>query len=615
MNRSFFKSLKPILFVWLCLSVYRVMLVFSNIKKFPHFFFRDYFIGAWFDLMTIALFYFPFFILSYIPLSTSFEKTRTQIKIPVFFITTCLIFVFNAWDVAYFSYTAKRTSFDYFVYMLTNTETSNLAGDFILEFWWLILFFALSMWFILRSFIRVKSLQLDWKLRKNWISFVLILGTSILIGRGGFQLKPIGIIEATNYSSLENAPAVLNTAFTLVKTWNMKGVEEKHYFEEAQLNAIFNPVQNTNPQPILPKGTNVCFILLESFGTMYAGPNSPESYTPFLDSILNQSMFFSDAIANSRTSMDAVPSVVSSIPAYTNESFILSSYSSNQFQGIPSVLKKDGYFSAFFHGANNGSMRFYGFTAAAGFNRYYGRNEYPNDADFDGNWGIEDHHMLSFAADEMSHFKQPFFSMIFTLSSHHPYTIPDEFKSSVKHGPEPLCATISYVDIALKQFWEKAQKEAWFKNTLFVFCADHVGPTQRRDRHSLNWTYRIPIGFYHASMNLPKVPKGKVFQQIDIMPTLLDLLGVKSTFYSFGTSYFNPVSMPKMVCEQGNLINFEMTNLGFKNTVWNENMKCKRSSHELKIIEQMKAMYQHYTHDLISNQLTPISSKAHRSKG
>jgi phosphoglycerol transferase MdoB-like AlkP superfamily enzyme len=316
-------------------------------------------------------------------------------------------------------------------------------------------------------------------------------------------------------------------------------------------------------------------------------------------------MFFEDAIANSRTSMDAVPSVVSSIPAYTNESFILSSYSSNQFQGLPSILKKDGYFSAFFHGASNGSMRFDGFTSAAGFDRYYGRNEYPNPEHFDGNWGIEDHHMLSFAADEMSRFKTPFFSMIFTLSSHHPYTIPSEFKSKVKHGPEPLCATISYVDLALKQFWEKAQKQAWFKNTLFVFCADHVGPTQREDRHSLNWTYRIPIGFYHASMKLPSVKKGRVFQQIDIMPTILDLLSLNSDYYSFGTSYFNNRLMPKMVCEQGNLISFDMGKKALSNTVWNEQMKGKRSSHEQKVITQMKAMYQHYTHDLISNRMTP----------
>lgn len=580
-----------------------------NSKKFPDLTVYDYMIGGGFDLVTIALFFLPFIAVYFLPLPERFERLRFWISLSMFSLATMFIFVFNGWDVAYFSYTAKRTSFDYFVYMLTNTETSSLAGDFIAEFWWLIVFFIVSLVLSIWSFIKVKSAPISWKLRRNWIGFLFIVTSFVIIGRGGFQLKPIGIIEATNYSSLSNAPAVLNSAFTIIKTIGFKGVEDKKYFEETELNAIFNPIQSSHAQAFLPKGTNVCFILLESFGTMYCGPNSPESYTPFLDSLLKQSMFFEDGIANSRTSMDALPSVISSIPAYTNESFILSEFSANQFQGLPSILKEEGYYSAFFHGANNGSMRFDAFTSAAGFDSYYGRNEYPNDAHFDGNWGIEDHHMLSFAVDELNRFKKPFFSMIFTLSSHHPYTIPNAFKSKVKHGPEPLCATISYVDFALKEFFEKAKKQAWFKNTLFVFCADHVGPTKRSDRCSLEWTYRIPIGFYHASMKLPKVQKGKVFQQIDIMPTIIDLLGVNTEYYSFGTSYFSPKSTPKMVSEQGNLISFEKREEGLLNTVWNEQMKQKRSSHEQKIIRKMKALYQHYTHDLITNQMTPTTIK------
>lgn len=609
MIKKSLKILLPLGLVWLFSGVYRILLVTMNSKKFLEFGIQDYLIGAGFDLVTIALFFLPFITLLYLPLPERLERFRFWIKLLLFSFGTFLVFVFNGWDVAYFSYTAKRTSFDYFVYMLTNTETSSLAGDFIAEFWWLIVFFIFSLSLSFWCFVKIKSAPISWKLRKNWVVFVFIVTSFVIIGRGGFQLKPIGIIEATNYSSLSNAPAVLNSAFTIIKTIGIKGLEDKKYFEDAELNAIFNPIQSSQAQSYLPKGTNVCFILLESFGTMYSGPNSPESYTPFLDSLLTQSMFFEDAIANGRTSMDALPSVISSIPAYTNESFILSAYSANQFQGLPSILNKEGYYSAFFHGANNGSMRFDAFTSAAGFDSYYGRNEYPNDAHFDGNWGIEDHHMLSFAVDEMNRFEKPFFSMIFTLSSHHPYTIPTSFKSKVKHGPEPLCATISYVDFALKEFWEKAQKKAWFKNTLFVFCADHVGPTKRSDRCSLEWTYRIPIGFYHASMKLPKVKRGQVFQQIDIMPTIIDLLGLKTNYYSFGTSYFSPKSSPKMISEQGNLISFEKREKGFLNTVWNEQMKKQRNTHEKQIIREMKALYQHYTHDLITNQMTPSMIK------
>ncbi len=609
MIRTILKTLFPLAIVWLFSGVYRVLLVSMNAKKFPDFTVSDYLIGGGFDLVTIALFFLPFITLQFLPLPERLERIRFWLKLILFSCGTFLIFVFNGWDVAYFSYTAKRTSFDYFLYMLTNTETSSLAGDFIAEFWWLIVFFVFSLSFSIWCFYKVQSANISWNLRKNWVSFILVLATFVIIGRGGFQLKPIGIIEATNYSSLTNAPGVLNSAFTIIKTIAVKGVEDKNYFNEVELNEIFNPIQSSQDQKLLPKGTNVCFILLESFGSLYCGPNSPESFTPFLDSLLKQSMFFENAIANGRTSMDALPAVISSIPAYTNESFILSAYSTNQFQGLPSLLKKEGYYSAFFHGANNGSMRFDAFTSAAGFDSYYGRNEYPNDAHFDGNWGIEDHHMLNFAVDEMNRFKKPFFSMIFTLSSHHPYTIPAGFKSKVKHGPEPLCATISYVDLALKEFWEKAKKQAWFKNTLFVFCADHVGPTKRWDRCSLEWSYRIPIGFYHSSMSLPVVQKGRVFQQIDIMPTVFDLLGLNIDYYSFGSSYFNNKIMPKMISEQGNLISFDAAESGFITTVWNEQMKGKRSSHEQKIITQMKALYQHYAHDLLTNRMKPAIKK------
>jgi phosphoglycerol transferase MdoB-like AlkP superfamily enzyme len=425
---------------------------------------------------------------------------------------------------------------------------------------------------------------------------------TIIIGRGGFQLKPIGIIESTNYCSLKNSPAVLNSAFTIIKTYDFVGVEAKKYFSEQQANRLFNPIQKTHPQYILKGKPNVVFILLESFGTMYCGPASPESYTPFLDSILNESMYFDYGIANARTSMDALPTVVSSIPTWMNESFILSSYSSNQFQGLPSILKSDGYESAFFHGATNGSMRFDAYASAAGFDHYFGRTEYNNDKHFDGNWGIMDHHFMNWSIDRMSELKKPFFSMIFTLSSHHPFTIPKEFKKKVSRGPDPLCATISYVDFAFKAFWEKAQKQDWFENTLFIFCADHVGPTNRSDRTSLEWSHRIPIAFYHSSGELPKMDSGHPFQQIDILPTTLDLLNVKTDFFAIGVSCFSSKKLPKIAYSSENLISFDQN---VEPLTWNEKQNVKLSKYQNKKIRLIKAIYQQYTTSLRDNKMRP----------
>jgi phosphoglycerol transferase MdoB-like AlkP superfamily enzyme len=486
---------------------------------------------------------------------------------------------------------------------LTNEDTTALAGDFFIEFWWLVVLFVLSMIATIFGYLKIKNVAVDFKKVKNYFVLLLSVYITVIIGRGGYQLKPVNIIDSTNYSSIESAPAVLNSAFTILKTYNLKGVEKKVYFSESELDNYFNPIQTSRPQAILNSKPNVVFVLFESFGSMYVGPNNSESYSPFLDSLLKQSMYFEDAIANSRTSMDAIPSVVSSIPTWMNESFILSSYSGNKIQSIPNILKKSGYSSLFFHGATNGSMRFDAYSSKAGFDNYFGRTEYNNEKHFDGNWGIWDHKFLPWTIDRMDESKKPFFSLIFTISSHHPFSIPKEFRSKVKKNKEdPICATISYADLAFKVFWEKAKTKKWFKNTLFIFCADHVGPTNRNNRVSLNHSYRIPIAFYHPSGKLPQIPENTGFQQIDILPTLLDLMNVKTKFYAFGTSYFNPKKQPKIVYSQENLICFRP---GKTPLIWNDRIQKKRNKEDQLVIRQMKAIYQHYTTDLIENRMVP----------
>ena len=602
-RNAIFNLLSKLVIVLFFLEFYRILLLLTNSSSFPNFGFYEHLVGIWFDIITIALYFLPVVVLSLLPLPKSLEKSRTIFLLILFSLTSFVVYIFNAIDVAYFAYVNKRSSYNYLIHILTNEDSTALAGDFFIEFWWLIVLFVLSMIATIFGYQKIKTVAVDFKKIKNYFALLLCVYVTVIIGRGGYQLKPVNIIDSTNYCSIENAPAVLNSAFTILKTYNLKGVEKKAYFSESELDTYFNPIQISNPQAILNSKPNVVFILFESFGSIYVGPNNSKSYSPFLDSILKQSMYFEDAIANSRTSMDAIPSVVSSIPTWMNESFILSAYSGNKIQSIPSILKKSGYSSLFFHGATNGSMRFDAYSSKAGFDRYFGRTEYNNEKHFDGNWGIWDHTFLPWTINRMDESKKPFFSLIFTISSHHPFSIPKEFSSKVKKNKEdPICGTISYADIAFKAFWEKAQTKKWFKNTLFIFCADHVGPTNRNDRVSLNHSYRIPIAFYHPSGKLPQIPKKTGFQQIDILPTLLDLLNVKTKYYSFGTSYFNPRKQPKIVYSQENLICFRP---GKNPLIWNDRLKKKWTKEDELVIQQMKAIFQHYSNDLIENRMMP----------
>ena len=586
--------------VWVFMSLFRVVFLLSNPSFFSDFSFLDYAVGAWFDLITISFFYLPFIFFSIAPFGEVFGRFQRFIKLALYLPITFIIFFLNAWDIAFFSFTRKRVSFHYFKFLFSENEAGILAIEFITEFWWLILFFVFSLTLVFYLFLKFKTRKSILSPLSSWLLCIVALFSAVIIGRGGFQLKPVDIIEVSKYTSLKNAPAALNSAFTMLKTIDYKDLEKKEFFTDLEADAIFNPFQRSVPAGILKDQTNVVLIIFESFGSMYVGPNNEESYTPFLDSILNKSMYFEHGVSNGQSSMDAVPAILASIPSWMKETFILSTYSMNQYNSLPGILKDNGYSSSFFHGPTNGSMRFDSFTLAAGFDKYYGRTEYDNEDHFDGTWGIPDHHFLPWSVDIMNGMPQPFFSTIFTYSSHHPYTIPEGFEDITKSGPDPLCKSISYADYGFRDFWLKARKQEWFNNTLFVFCADHVGPTSRKDRGDLDWSFKIPIAFYHESGVLPNIKANETMQQIDLMPTVLDLLNIETDYFSVGSSYLSGLDMPNMSYYQNNIVSMAP---GRGPIIWNE-IKDDPNSDKA-INRKIKAVYQQYINALVNNEMLP----------
>lgn len=582
-NATFFKQIEPSLFL----------------------------IGCYFDLVTIALLSLPLFLLLH-PLSNKFATTVQHfIHVLVNFYLVLLgftVLVLNSWDIAYFSYTQKRSGFSYFLHLLTGTETSSLAGEFLMEFWWLPLVFVCLFYLLWRQIKNFDGIQLDWKNKQHWLRYFLLLCFAVVIGRGGVQLRPIGIIDATALSSLEQAPIVLNTAFSVLKTIDDGSTKLVKLHSNSSLQSLL-PLKNKQVHFSLPKNTNVVVLILESFGSNYAGPNSPKSYSPFLDSLLQKGLFFEHAIANGRTSMDAVPAILAGMPSWLPESYILSPYCSNQLNSLPQILKSKGYKTSFYHGAKEGSMSFKSFTKAIGVDTYKGLESYPNQAHFDGNWGIWDHHMLHYFGREMCQSKQPFFSTVFTLSSHHPYKVPAAFEAKLKKGPEPLCKTISYTDLSLRRFFKRYQNESWFKNTLFVITADHVGSTRQRQFQTFDWRYHIPIAFYHPTLDVPKPAKGVVFQQIDIMPTLLDLLGYEKPAYQLGSSCFEVHQGQKMVYDNGNLLSFIYNGTNLLPIAWTSGIQRFYSKEEARVSQRMSALYQFYMNSLLQNRCTAQTSK------
>jgi phosphoglycerol transferase MdoB-like AlkP superfamily enzyme len=367
--------------------------------------------------------------------------------------------------------------------------------------------------------------------------------------RGSFvhSFRPISLGNAAKYTEKPREMSiVLNTPFTILKTLNKQPLQQKNYFRKDELEKIYTPV--TIPRTSGPgSNLNVVIFILESWSKEFIGAfnrdlegGTYKGYTPFLDSLIGRSKSFSRSFANGRRSIEALPSVVASIPSMV-QPYVTSKYASNRITGLAALLSKLGYRTAFFHGAPNGSMGFEAFMRLAGYDEYYGMDEYGNPDDYDGIWGVWDEEFFQFFARELNGFEEPFHATIFSVSSHHPFKVPDRYEQTFKGGPLVSHKPTEYTDMALRKFFQTASRMPWFNNTLFVITADHTAPYSSFDIYKTQvGKYSVPIVFYCPSAGEQFIgTDSTVIQQIDIMPTILGHLNYPDPYFAFGKDVFD----------------------------------------------------------------------------
>ncbi len=419
-----------------------------------------------------------------------------------------------------------------------------LIPVFFKDYWQIFFGFILLMmifWKLIPDF-KIKhseeKVQNQYKNLLPYAVFILSAGLILVAGRGGLQRVPLKIVHAIQYTNhSENTALVLNTPFSILKTMSKKeNLREAHFFSDEELAKQYRPIIDLENEGQMQK-KNIVLIILESFGEENIFLEfDGKKLTPFLDSLTQNSLYFTNAYANGRKSIDAVPSTITSIPCLMEVSYISSPYSFNEIDGFNKILKKEGYHTAFFHGAFNGSQNFYQFSSIAGFDDYYGKEQYDRPGGEDGVWGIFDEEFLQFTNRKMSTFKEPFFASIFTISSHVPYTIPEKYKGKFSKGNRRIHESVAYADYALKKFFQSAQKEKWFQNSVFVITPDHTSGDDKTNPYYTNalGNYKIPLMIIDPSKPEIKSHNPKLIEQIDILPEILNYLHYSGEIFSFG---------------------------------------------------------------------------------
>ncbi|MES2545966.1 MAG: sulfatase-like hydrolase/transferase [Bacteroidota bacterium] len=587
--------------------------------------------GLAFDTTAILYVNTLFIVLSILPFWKNTTKGYQKFLFYLYFILNLLAYATNFIDFIYYKFTYARTTIVVLDVLKHETNKTTLLLSFLVDFWYVfVLLILLSvLWIYLYKKVSVKPNQPTNKITYFGFSIIAFLLISlIIIGgiRGGDfkkSTRPINLLDASRHvKNIVHSDIVLNTPFAIIRTLfsnhfsksNYKGVTAQVILDKVQ------PIKQYNNNPVTKP--NIVIMILESCGREYMGAFNKKSgipdfksHTPFIDSLAQHSMIYTNAQANGRQSIHGMSSILAGIPSFT-DAFTSSPYSKQKIESLVSTLESEGYNTSFFHGAANGSMGFLGFGNILGIDNYYGRTEFNDDSQFDGFWGIWDEPFLQFMKKTLDKKKSPFMATVFTVSSHEPYIVPDHYKSKFPEGGVKMHKCVEYTDFALKRFFEEAKKSSWFSNTIFVMVADHGNQVFYEEYTKPMNRYAVPILIYKPNSQFVGVDED-LAQQIDIYPTILDMIGYQKPFRSWGRSLLDKkTSTPFIINSTGTIYQFLKGNyictfdgkqvLGFyeKNDKGLKNNLIKNRNAEMNEIElHCKAFIQDYADRVVDKKL------------
>ena len=515
--------------------------------------------GLVFDTSAILVTNIPYIVMMLFPLHQKETNIYQQVSKGVFLFINGLALAVNLCDAVYFRFTMRRTTTTIFSEF---SNEGNLGGIFLTEtlrHWYLVLLFVFIVWLMYRLY-RTAGLHrrelVWWRYDVATLLSLAAFAPFVVAGiRGGFTtaVRPITISNANQYVDRPvEAALVLNTPFSIYRTIGKAVfVVPDYYQDEKEMTSVYVPIHVPNDTIPMTK-KNVVVLIVESFGREYIGALNKnlengqyKGYTPCVDSLISKSITFTRSFCNGRKSIDGMPSILSSIPMFV-EPFFLTPSSMNHVSGIASLLAGEGYETAFFHGAQRGSMGFMAFARSTGFQQYYGREDYDEDKrfggddDFDGMWAIWDEPFLQYYATKMSEMKEPFMTAVFTASSHHPYEIPEKYKDVYPEEGIIMHKCIRYTDMAIGKFFETASKQPWFNNTIFVMTSDHTNMSDHDYYQTDLGGFCSPIIIYEpGNPDCQPEMQDKIAQQIDILPTVMGMLHYPKPYFGFGIDVLN----------------------------------------------------------------------------
>jgi phosphoglycerol transferase MdoB-like AlkP superfamily enzyme len=539
MKRNFGKTLFILKLLGICLLflvTHRVLFLISFYSGFSGVpfieFIKAFLIGALTDAVASCYFLLPTWL---ILLFFNIEHRVTRIAaLSWFVIGFAMVCVLNLADIGYFPITKKRMGSELLDIL---PEVPALLTAYMKDYWYLFILLIGFVWFAFHIFKKQLAryqngrTELTFKIA-NVVLTVFIMGS---IMRGSYGERPFIPFDIPSMVNPKLQWLASNTPFQFIHTLENKNVKTETYFEEQEAENIIGFKKQFVSKEFKKK--NILFIILESFCSERLGIYNPamKPYTPFMDSLLLHARSYTYGTANGRMTIDALPSVLSGMPSFMEKNYCYSNYNNNTINGISPLLEKEGYSNAFFYGGLKTTFGFENFMNINFSKNYYDQENYESHYSNSG-WGVDDHLYLPFVARKLATLKQPFCASLLTLSLHHPFPVPEPYKTLLDTIKDPIRKSIKYTDLSMQAFFNQIKNEPWYRNSVIAICADHSsGGVDQVQNNAIN-EFAIPISFLAVGDTAFNKPVDRCISQIDMFPTVLDYLGYNKPFVCLGNS-------------------------------------------------------------------------------
>lgn len=512
-----------------------------------------------FDTVSILYLNVLFIILSLLPFRFRNRNGYQKMLQWIYLITNSIgLIILNLADAMYFRYAFKRITPEELHFFQQDDNTSDILLHEIGTYWYIPLIVAALIVLLTFVYKKIQIRRVDEITARPRIYYpvhtLLLLLSFVLFtfgirGTFNFENRPVTLSNAALYTQeAQKASLILSNPFCIIRLSGVKEMEVLHYFDDATAAQYFSPYHYPKGDSGFTIGKkNIVIIVLEGFSkehSKYLSPNlypNQAGFTPFLDSLMRQGYVFRNAFANGTRSVEALPAIWASIPSYGTP-FAEMPQCVNNLDALPRLLANEGYSTHFFMGAHANQMGFEAFAKLAGVQHFHNRADFEAQdkrPDMANTWGIWDMPFLQFMANELNRIDTPFCATVYTLTSHHPFDLPKEYQGKMPTGTTPMQPCVAYTDLSIRKFFATASKMPWYKNTLFVFVADHVSPKIAfEETHSAKGRTAILYFMYTPDGSL-RGEGNDVTQQLDIMPTVLGLLNYQKPYFAFGRDVFH----------------------------------------------------------------------------